>query len=110
MFHDSDGTCTWETRSSRKTRRPMDPDVSGGYDDLGHNLVTDVSGSTGFGTVISQDPKLGPLANNGGPTKTYALLKSSPAIDAADNALAPKFDQRGVLRGSRPDIGAYEKK
>ena len=28
------------------------------------------------------DPKLGPLANNGGTTLTHALLNSSPAIDA----------------------------
>jgi CSLREA domain-containing protein len=29
------------------------------------------------------DPLLGPLANNGGPTRTHALLLGSPAIDAA---------------------------
>ena len=27
------------------------------------------------------DPRLGPLAKNGGPTRTHALLPDSPAID-----------------------------
>ena len=47
------------------------------------------------------DPLLGPLADNGGPTLTHALLPGSPAINAGDlNAVAgvdgvPQFDQRG---------------
>jgi hypothetical protein len=35
------------------------------------------------------DPQLGPLADNGGPTRTLALLPGSPAIDAADDAVSP---------------------
>jgi hypothetical protein len=64
-------------------------------------------------------PRLGPLANNGGPTMTHALLTDSPAIDAGDpNAVAgvggvPAFDQRGNLftrvSGGRIDVGAYER-
>jgi CSLREA domain-containing protein len=60
------------------------------------------------------DPLLGPLADNGGPTKTHALLPGSPAIDAGVPALAsaPEFDQRGYpfarIFGSAIDIGAYE--
>ncbi|NJO18217.1 MAG: CSLREA domain-containing protein [Thioploca sp.] len=64
------------------------------------------------------DPKLGPLANNGGPTLTHALLSGSIAIDAGDNAICTAepvngLDQRGVSRfssftGSQCDIGAYE--
>ena len=56
------------------------------------------------------DPKLGPLANNGGPTLTMALLPGSPAIDAADTSAAPATDQRGAPRpvGPAADIGAYE--
>ncbi len=63
------------------------------------------------------DPLLAPLADNGGPTQTHALLPGSPAINAGDlNATVgiddlPQFDQRGdgfdrVV--SRIDIGAYE--
>lgn len=61
------------------------------------------------------DPLLGPLADNGGPTETHALLAGSPAIDAGDNATcaaAPVsgVDQRGVSRpqGATCDSGAYE--
>lgn len=60
------------------------------------------------GTVA--DPKLGPFANNGGPTKTMALLSGSPAIDAAP-ACQTNVDQRGIARPQGPacDAGAYEK-
>ena len=54
------------------------------------------------------DVGLGPLADNGGPTQTHALLPGSPAIDAADLLAAPATDQRGLPRVGRPDIGAVE--
>ena len=57
------------------------------------------------------DPMLGPLQDNGGPTFTMALLPGSPAIGAAfflPNQ--PATDQRGGPRvqGRWPDAGAYE--
>jgi CSLREA domain-containing protein len=57
------------------------------------------------------DPRLGPLADNGGPTLTHALLLGSPAIDAASTPDCPATDQRGVLRpqGAACDIGSYER-
>ena len=57
------------------------------------------------------DPKLGPLADNGGPTQTCALLEGSSAIDSGTDTGAPSTDQRGVSRpqGLGYDIGAYEK-
>ncbi|OPZ39271.1 MAG: hypothetical protein BWY99_01431 [Synergistetes bacterium ADurb.BinA166] len=57
------------------------------------------------------DPMLAPLADNGGPTQTCALLDGSSAIDSGTNTGAPSTDQRGVSRpqGSGYDIGAYEK-
>jgi hypothetical protein len=66
------------------------------------------------GSMSSTNPMLGALANNGGPTKTFALLTGSPAINGvtfnAPNS-APSTDQRGVSRprGARYDIGAYER-
>jgi hypothetical protein len=58
------------------------------------------------------DPRLAALADNGGPTATFALLPGSPAIDAADTPVGCAFptDQRGVARpqGSACDIGAFE--
>jgi len=60
--------------------------------------------------ALSGDPNLGPLASNGGPTQTQALLTGSPAIDAGSDANCPATDQRGVARprGAHCDIGAYE--
>jgi len=94
------------------------PDVYGAFSSLGYNLVGATNDSTGFtapgdltGSLASPlDPKLGPLADNGGPTLTMALLPGSPAIDAGDTSLAPPTDQRGFPRpfGPAADIGAYE--
>jgi bacterioferritin (cytochrome b1) len=55
-------------------------------------------------------PRLGPLAANGGPTLTHALLAGSPAIDTGTKTGAPATDQRGVKRAQRDgiDTGAYE--
>lgn len=63
--------------------------------------------------AITADPLLGPLADNGGPTKTMALLAYSRAIDAvpaAEIISGLDSDQRGLARsyGSGPDLGAYE--
>jgi len=59
------------------------------------------------------DPVFGALANNGGPTETHAIGSTS---DARDNALGSvciggdvnAVDQRGEIRTSQCDIGAYE--
>ena len=55
------------------------------------------------------DARLGPLANNGGPTDTHALLTGSPGIDKG-GAPCPATDQRGISRprGAACDAGAYE--
>lgn len=58
-------------------------------------------------TSTSADPKLLPLAYNGGYTKTMALESSSPAINRAEEG-APTIDQRGVARVGKADVGAYE--
>ena len=61
--------------------------------------------------VVERRILLGPLANNGGPTQTHALLTGSPAIDAVPSGCPPpNTDQRGVTRpvGPRCDAGAFE--
>ena len=42
-------------------------------------------------------PRLGPLAINGGPTSTHALLTGSPAVAMGNNAAALSNDQREVV-------------
>jgi hypothetical protein len=68
------------------------------------------SGATCGLNRSSVDPRLGPLAANGGPTETHALLTGSPAIEGGTAAGAPTTDQRGVRRpqGARIDVGAFE--
>lgn len=71
---------------------------------------------SGANNLFNLDPQLDALANNGGTTKTHALLATSPAIDTGDNTLGLSVDQRGETReldGNqdgvvRIDIGAYE--
>ena len=86
-------------------------DGSGEFTSLGHNIADDDSCNlNGPGDMPNTAPLLGPLQDNGGPTRTNALLPGSPAIDTADNAACPATDQRGVIRpqGAGCDVGAYE--
>jgi hypothetical protein len=61
---------------------------------------------------LEQDPQLGPLLDNGGPTLTHALLLGSPGIDQGNNSQDLAADQRGGsyvrVIGVAADIGAYE--
>ena len=92
--------------------------VNGGTGTIGtntNNLVEDSSCSSGGTNLLSGDPNLGALADNGGLTQTFALLTGSSAINAGDNttcAASPvnNLDQRGITRpqGGQCDVGAYE--
>ncbi len=111
--------------AQNSSTRPS-PDVVGTFVSQGGNLIGDVGLALGLvhGTNSNQvgsaaaaiDPKLGPLADNGGPTKTHMPAADSPAIDAGVAPGAPAVDQRGALRpadgdhnGSAvADIGAVE--
>ncbi len=92
---------------------------SGGIVNLSNSIVvgnvTDVSGSlstdsNNLKNMTAAAAGLDPagLADNGGPTQTFALLLDSPAINAGDTTLTT--DQRGTARpqGSADDIGAFE--
>ncbi|MCW2849325.1 MAG: hypothetical protein JWR90_3299 [Marmoricola sp.] len=80
-----------------------------------------VDPSTGFGSVGNVDPAgtclgktadldpIGPLADNGGLTKTVALLPGSPARGAADLEFCQPADQRHSGRGNTScDSGAFQ--
>jgi CSLREA domain-containing protein len=94
------------------------PDMRGGLISQGHNLIGQSECTVGcftnedlVGTAANPiDPMLGPLANNGGPTMTHALLEGSPAIDKGVAVEGITTDQRGFARqqGAAPDIGAFE--
>jgi hypothetical protein len=62
--------------------------------------------------VSSADPLLGPLSDNGGPTRTHSLSADSPAIGHGSNLLNLVNDQRGGtfarVVGGAVDIGAFE--
>ncbi len=110
----TDGTTTLRDTIVAGNRVTVaDPDIVGAVNSLGHNLVGYTNGDV-TGLVASDltgvDPVLGPLAANGGPTFTLALLPGSPAIDGGDATGAPSFDQRGLPRivNGAIDIGAYE--
>jgi hypothetical protein len=96
------------------------PDCAGTITDGGDNLSSDAANSCKFSAAnhdqVKTDPLLGPLADNGGPTKTEVLRKGSPAIDAIPGGKAScspaASDQRGVDRpqptGGKCDVGAVE--
>jgi len=75
--------------------------------DFHTNATSD--GTCGFSDVLP-DPMLGPLADNGGPTRTRLPLSGSGLIDTGALADCLPSDQRGVARpiGSDCDLGAVE--
>jgi CSLREA domain-containing protein len=106
-------------------------DVAGNLTSQGHNLIGKSDGTNGFTNGVNNDqvgtsgsplnPLLGPLANNGGPSETHALLAGSPALNNGDACVTmgshcndpniPELttDQRGFNRiVTNVDIGAYE--
>src|SRR5262249_17352323 len=90
------------------------PDLAGTVVSNDYNLIKNTSGVTITGTtthnITGQAPLLGPLADNGGFTKTMALLVGSPALNAGPPSGFPATDQRGTARpfGAASDIGAFE--
>jgi len=104
------------------------PDFTGGVSSTSSfNIIGNNQGTTGItggtrnnqvGTPASPiDPRLEPLADNGGPTQTHALLADSPAIDKG-SSFGLTTDQRGLTRpvdlanytnaADGADIGAFE--
>lgn len=81
---------------------------------LVENPGTAING-TNANNLLGVDPNLGPLANNGGPTETHALLPGSLAIDAGDPLIPnpPPTDQRGPgfvrIFNGRVDLGSFER-
>jgi hypothetical protein len=89
---------------------PAGPDVWRNLGSQGHNLIGNPQDMTGWvdSDILHVDPKVGPLQNNGGPTKTMALSPGSPALNAGDPNELGNPDQRGVARTGGVNIGAYQ--
>jgi subtilisin-like proprotein convertase family protein len=86
---------------------------------IGNNKGSGIAAGALVGTPAAPiNPRLGPLQNNGGLTKTHSLLAGSPAINAGDTAAVAGFggvpfnDQRGApfsrVSDGRIDIGSFE--
>jgi hypothetical protein len=96
----------------------VDGDCEGPVSSAGGNLESpgDTCGldqPTDQRNLSAEDLALAPLQDNGGPTKTHALLQGSVAVDQiALDACRVDQDQRGELRawGEMPlcDVGAFE--
>ncbi|HEX5472148.1 MAG TPA: choice-of-anchor Q domain-containing protein [Lacipirellulaceae bacterium] len=87
-------------------------DGSGNLELVGANNLIRSQNAYQSIAVSSDDPLLGALANNGGPTLTHELMPGSPAIGQGSNLLNLSTDQRGTsysrVVGGVADIGAFE--
>lgn len=98
--------------------RNIDTTADASITSLGYNLSNDASGALWLvpEDLVNVNPFLGPLTDNGGPTRTHAIPKFSPAVDAASPTVILTVDQRGRDRpfdgdgDGTPiaDIGAFE--
>jgi hypothetical protein len=121
----SSGTLVLVNSLVAQNHAPAGPDVfrfASNFVAARFNLIGDGSGS-GIGNTDGNqvgsvspntspiDARFGPLTDNGGVTRTHALLAGSPALDAASTPDCPATDQRGVRRpqGAACDIGSYER-
>ena len=88
-------------------------DLWGPYTVNGNNVVilsnSPATVPAGANAPLAGDPRLGPLGDHGGPTRTMPLRNGSVALDAAVGS-SPDTDQRGQDRGpfGPADLGAYE--
>ena len=76
--------------------------TSEGYNVIGDGNATGSFNKTGDQIIGSNSPGLGALANNGGPTRTHALLAGSPALNTIPQETSGcgttlTQDQRGVI-------------
>lgn len=105
------------------------PNLDGLFNSLGYNVIGELGTNPGTPTiapntgdqidVVDATVNLGPLASNGGPTQTHALLAGSIAIDKGHSS-GSTTDQRGLTRpcddggianatgGDGGDAGAFE--
>ena len=106
-----------ETVTSTIISDPQGGSSCDGSVDTDGSFNIDEGDTCGIATATDVDPQLGPLADNGGPTRTHKLAASSPAIDQGTAATFTS-DQRGQPRpfdmpdvanaADGSDVGAFE--
>jgi hypothetical protein len=120
IYTSSEGTAILQ--NTIVANSPSGGNCGGSVSSKGYNLSSDgTCDFDGPGDRNNTNPMLGPLQNNGGSTKTMALLPGSPAIDAGnptgctdDLGHLLTTDQRSMPRPNTEDtggcdIGAYER-
>jgi len=122
LYNEEDANLRFQNTliTSNRSQAEKGRDCYGEVYSLGYNLIDvatdcDITGRTD-NNIIDGEANIGVLADNGGLTKTHALLDYSAAINvipAGANGCGTsmdQIDQRGVRRPSddRCDIGAYE--
>jgi CSLREA domain-containing protein len=114
------------TNSAGEDGPNIDNQPPNGAVEAGFTLIDDptdatIDETTPGSNILGQNPQLGPLAGNGGPTETMALSTTSPALDAGDS-FGANHDQRAQTRpvelpgipnspaagADGSDIGAFE--
>ncbi len=86
------------------------PEVANAAISHGYNLISNTANSSGWisSDIIGQGADLGSLGNDGGPTQTIPILPGSPAIGKGSSVAGATTDQRGLIRGTTVDIGAFQ--
>jgi hypothetical protein len=107
-------TIVFNPNSGAATQNDVLGTIDQAQGDLFGSLVN-IPSPGDLGSNQINNPLLGPLQNNGGPTATMALLSHSPAIGAGAGASlipglsVPALDQRGDPRPANSiDIGAFQ--
>ena len=105
--------------------QPFGHDLGGFRFNVGYSLIGNPAGAqidptTADSNILGENPDLGALSDNGGPTHTMRLVPGSPALDAGRTPTGESTDQRGEDRpsdlpdianaagGDGADMGAYE--
>ena len=88
--------------SNRSVGVAITNDEGNNFDQDGH------CGFDGNGDIASADPHLASIADNGGPTRTQALLAGSQAIGNGNPSHCLANDQRDIPRDGLCDIGAFQ--
>lgn len=117
IFNEFGGTVALDQSIVGDNTAGADPDLGTGDSsfDVRFSLVENpgaASINNNGGNIFNQDPQLGPLQDNGGPTETHLPAGASPAVNAGDPAFTPppSTDQRGFPRvvDGRIDMGSVE--